>query len=130
MTTKKFNWNKSTWKVDYVAEFEKLKRACTEGLIQLGFPNYKLRWIAYCDASSKSACSIIVQIDEQGRQIPLAIYSWKFTDRATRWPIIQQEAYSFHLLYKKGRTLLLNHPHELMTDHNNLLQIEKFKNFC
>ena len=125
MTTKKFNWDQSTWKIDYVNEFNKLKRSCTEGLVQLGFPNYKFRWIGYCDASSKSACSIIVQIDEEGRQIPLAIYSWKFTDRATRWPIIQQEAYSFYLLYKKGRTLLLNHPHELMTDHNNLLQIEK-----
>ena len=125
MTTKSFNWDRSSWTVDYQLEFERLKRACTEGLIQLGFPDYNLRWIAYCDASSKAACGIIVQIDPNDLQIPLGVYSHKFTDRATRWPIIQQEAFSFKLLYTKGKTLLLRHPHELMTDHNNLLQIEK-----
>ena len=125
MTKKDFNWNPDSWKVDYRTEFDRLKHACTEGLVQLGFPNYKLKWIVFCDSSSKTACCIIVQIDENGRQIPLAIYSKKFSERATQWPVIQQEAYSFYLAYTKGRTLLLGKPHELMTDHHNLLKIEK-----
>jgi len=125
MTKKEFDWNPASWKVDYRERFENLKRKCTEGLIMLGFPDYKLKWIVYCDASSKAACSVIVQIDAENRQVPLAIYSKKFSDRAQGWPVIQQEAFSFGLAYTKGRTLLLGKPHELMTDHENLLRIEK-----
>ena len=125
MTKKDFNWDPNTWKVDYRAAFERLKRVCTEGLITLGFPDYSLKWLVYCDASSKAACAVIVQIDEKGRQVPLAIYSKKFSDRAQGWPVIQQEAFSFDLAYSKGRTLLVGKPHDLLTDHENLLRIEK-----
>jgi len=125
MTKKEFNWSPDSWKVDYRSVFERLKLACTAGLVELGFPDYSLKWISYTDASSKAACAVIVQIDERGRQIPLAVYSKKFSEKAQEWPVIQQEAFSFGLLYTKGRTLLLGKPHELMTDHENLLKIEK-----
>jgi len=125
-----YNMTKATFKFEgdlseLKHQFELLKHACSECLIQLGFPNYKWKWVTYADASGIAVCGVIVMIDDEGRQIPIAVYSKKLTNIATRWPIIQKEAFALYFLYKKGRTLLLGKEHDCFTDHANLLQIEK-----
>ncbi len=125
MSKATFNWDESTWTRDYRAEFEKLKYACTETLVQLSFPDYTRKWLTYSDASNVAVCGIIVMFDEQDRQLPLAIYSRKLTSVAQRWPVIQKEAYALYNTYKCGKNLLLGKEHMCLTDHANLLQIEK-----
>ena len=51
MTRKSFNWaDKSTWQVDYEAEFEKFKGALLEA-VSLFYPDFTLCWILQFDAS-------------------------------------------------------------------------------
>ncbi len=125
-----FDMTKATFKFegdlsDYKRHYETLKRVCSESLLQLGFPDYTKRWITYADASGRAVCGIIVMLDDQDQQIPLAVYSKKLTEVAQRWPIIQKEAYALFFLYKKGRNMLIGKSHDCFTDHANLRQIEK-----
>jgi hypothetical protein len=125
MSKATFNWDESTWTRDYRTDFAILKKACTETLVQLSFPDYTKKWLTYSDASNVAVCGIIVMFDDKDRQLPLAIYSRKLTDVAQRWPVIQKEAYALYNTYKCGRNLLLGKEHQCLTDHANLLQIEK-----
>jgi RNase H-like domain found in reverse transcriptase/Integrase zinc binding domain len=126
MTKQNFDFKKQVeWARDYVADFNKLREACTEGLMKLGIPNYSLDWVTYSDASDIACCGIIVMIDNNGQQIPIQLCSHKFSDVACRWMIIQKEAYSIFFNYKRGINILLGKSHSCMTDHANLLQMNK-----
>ncbi len=125
MSKAHFSWDASTWTRDFRRDFELLKYACTDTLVRLAFPDYSKRWITYSDASNVAVCGIIVMLDEKERQLPLAIYSRKLSEVATRWSVIQKEAFALYNTYKCGRNLLLGKEHACMTDHANLLSIEK-----
>ena len=138
MSTKKFNWDAASWKIDYRHHFELLKHACTDCLVRLAFPDYEKEWVTYSDASMRAVCGIIVMLvkaDGEERQFPLAIYSKKLSGSALNWSTIQAEAFAIYNTYANGRDLLLGKPHDLLTDHANLLQMEKserpmIRNIC
>jgi hypothetical protein len=74
-TKKEFNWEESTWKHDYRKTFEDFKEAL-QHTSALYYPNYEAEWYLRTDAIQ-----------------PIAFVSHKFSEQATRWSTIEQEAF-------------------------------------
>jgi len=125
MTKEGFNFDRKTWTKDYDTAFAALVCACSDSLLKIGIPDYSKEWITYQDASDVACCGIIVMLDEDGKQVPLQVVSHKWSDVATRWVIMQKEAWAIFYNYKKGYNLLYGKEHKLMTDNANLLAMEK-----
>lgn len=128
MVKKDFNWDSSTWKEDYVAAFENLKKELANS-ISIHFPDYSLKWTLRVDASDNAVGAILFQTreDSEGKSVmePIGVGSKKFTEIATRWDPYKKEAYAayygvhYFSYYLRGKPIILE------TDHRNLLWIEK-----
>jgi hypothetical protein len=62
MINPKFSWDKSTWKHDYEAEYEKAKIALANSTAK-HFPNYEWDWILRTDASQTGVGGVLLQVD-------------------------------------------------------------------
>ena len=101
MTKSTFNWDTSKWKHDYRAEFDTfikgLQAAC-----EIFYPDYNLEWVLRTDASELGVGGVLLQMKilESGikQPQPVAFISKKFSDPATRWSTIEQEAFGIFLL--------------------------------
>jgi hypothetical protein len=61
MTKSTFNWDESTWAIDYRGEYDRFKaglqKSCT-----LFYPDYNLQWILRTDASDYGVSGILIQV--------------------------------------------------------------------
>ena len=60
MTHKDFYWKRDTWKHDYEADFELMKRALSQSVAN-HFPDYDLDWVLRVDASDKAVGAVLLQ---------------------------------------------------------------------
>lgn len=127
MTKKTFNWDKKTWKHDYEQEFAHFVQGLQEAC-DLFYPDYNLDWILRTDASELGVGAVLLQkhISTTGEETlqPIAFVSKKFSDAATRWSTIEQEAYGIYYAANKLSYYLVGKEFVLETDHNNLLWME------
>jgi len=123
-----FKWDPSTWKVDYVNEFEEVKRALVASVAK-HFPDYEKDWIIRADASDIAVAAVLLQIfkDENGKDTyhPIAFKSRKLSGSAVRWDIYKKEAYAVYFAVKSFAYYLHGKKFILETDHQNLLWMEK-----
>ena len=103
VTHEGFNWKQDTWNKDYSLFFVILKEAIANSL-SLFFPDYTLPWVLRTDASEAGVGAVLLQVatDESGNEVyqPLGFTSQKFSDPATRWATIEQEAYGIYAAVK------------------------------
>ena len=127
MVRKDFNWDPTTWKVDYKAIFDAFKQTL-QSSVAIFYPDYLLRWLLRTDASLRGVGAVLYQIfvDGDGNEIlqPIGFCSQKFSPQATRWTTIEQEAYGVYFGVKYFSYYLLCKPFILETDHNNLIWME------
>jgi RNase H-like domain found in reverse transcriptase len=103
MTTAAFNWDKSTWTVDYLVEFNKFKEALANA-VSIIIPDYSLEWILRTDASQIAVGSSLVQLrptgehDFSGKALfleePFSFDSSKNSPPMTKWDAHKLEAYA------------------------------------
>ena len=128
MCKKDFNWETSTWTVDYRHIFQNFKDKCAQSF-SVHFPDFSLPWILQTDASNYAIGSILLQIrtlpDGLKRAEPIHVFSQKLSPPATRWPTIKQEAYAIFASVKNSAYYLEHKPFTIHTDHRNLQFIEK-----
>ena len=127
LTKASFNWDESTWKHDYRQEFEDFKAALRDSCA-LFYPDYRLQFIVRTDASEFGVGGILLQVvnpdtAERQEQV-IAMCSQKFSDAATRWSTIEQEAYGIYLSVQKFCYYLRGVRFLIETDHNNLRWME------
>ena len=130
-TTKKtFVWSSTCWTpvLDsaYSTLLGKLKVACS-----IHYPNYDLVWVLRADASGVGVGFVLFQVvppssdNEEPVYQPIKIGSRKFSETASRWSTIEQEAYALFYAIQSCSYYLRCKEFILETDHNNLLWIEK-----
>jgi len=124
MTSKKFNWDRSTWEHPYEEDFKALKAAIGKSF-ELFYPNYELEWILRTDASATGVGAVLLQRLEDGTLQPITFISEKFSDAATRWSTIKQEAYAIKWAVDKLSYYLYCKNFIIETDHQNLIWIEQ-----
>lgn len=129
MTKQSFNWDPTTWTLDYRLIFEQVKDALQDAT-SIFYPNYNLVWLLRTDASQLGVGAVLLQLfeppDSSGeiQYQPLGFASQKFSAQATNWSTIEQEAYGIYFGVKSFAYYLRCKPFILETDHNNLLWME------
>ena len=123
-----FDWRAPLlWKDVYKDAFLRLKAAINEAQSKY-YPDYNLEWILRTDASDVGvgATLVMVQPNSDGTvtELPIGHASQKFSDAATRWSVVEKEAYGNYFGIKAFDYLLQCKPFILETDHQNLLWIE------
>ena len=106
------------------AVFYKVKEI-VKSLPLLNVIDYDLPVVLRVDASDIGAGAYLLNVREDGKEIPILFWSHKFSDAVTRWHTITQEAYAIFAGVNACRDLLLGHPFTLQTDHRNLLYMRK-----
>jgi len=124
-----FNWDESTWTKAYKPAFEAFKTALIDA-VAIYYPDYELDWILRTDASMFGIGAVLLQIfhpSDGGDPIyqPIQFFAQKFSDQATRWSTIEQEAYAIYAAVLHLAYYLSCKPFLLETDHNNLLFMEQ-----
>jgi hypothetical protein len=128
MTKHGFNWNSSTWTLDYVDRFEQFKKALLASY-QLFFPNYDLPWYVRCDASDYAVSAVLYMVENEGTSSEIyriiSFASKTFSSAARKgWDTIKKECYAIMFsidcfsYYLKGKSFIVE------TDHRNLQWIE------
>ena len=102
LTKKTFNWDKTTWKYDYEAEYDAFIKGLQDAC-ELYYPDYSMDWILRTDASEVGVGAVLLQqkiLDsDQGQLQPIAFVSKKFSEQAQRWATIEQEAFGIYYTY-------------------------------
>ncbi len=120
MTHKTFNWSdESSWTKDYRKEFNNFKQVVANSF-HLFYPDYNLPWTLRVDASQLGVGGVLLQ-EKDGVKQPIMCISSKFSDPATRWSTIEQEAYAMYYAVYKLSYYLRCKEFVLETDHRNLI---------
>jgi hypothetical protein len=110
----------------YRCEFEDFKEAL-QHTSALYYPNYEAEWFLRTDASEYGMGAVLLQkIMIEGEEVlqPIAFVSHKFSEQATRWSTIEQEAFEIFYAVQKLSYYLMGKEFIIETDHNNLLWME------
>ena len=128
MVKKDFNWNKSTWTVDYEMVFTNFKKALVNAT-KLFYPDYDLEWILRVDASDVGVGYVLFQvnIDDNNSIVhqPITFGSKKFSPAAAKWSVYDKEAYAMFFGVLDNQYYLRAKHFILEGDHRNLQWIEK-----
>jgi phospholipid-translocating ATPase len=108
----------------YEEAFNALRAAIVED-VKLFFPNYAYSMVLRVDASLQGVGAYLLQINDKEEEEPIVFFSQAFSDVATRWSTIEQEAYAIYYGVTKCESYLMGQPFFLETDHRNLLYIDK-----
>ena len=128
MTKNDFDWKSPLcWKDVYKDAFINLKTAINKAQSKY-YPDYSLEWVLRTDASDVGVGATLLMIqpheDSTVTEMPIGHASQKFSNAATRWSVIEKEAYGNYFGIKAFDYLLQCKEFILETDHQNLLWIE------
>ena len=128
MLSNDFSWNRQTWKEDYELAFQNFLSHIVEAC-KLFYPDYELDWLLRVDASRYGVGVALFQLlrleDGSTMLQPIVFYSHKFSGPATRWSVIEQEAYAIYFAFFKLQFYLRCKFVILETDHRNLMYMEQ-----
>ena len=127
MTKPLFNWDQSTWKEDYLKEFENMKRSLAESVDRY-FPDWDSPWILRVDASDVAVCAVLLmvkRVNDKDVFCPKGFKETKFSGAAIRWVIHKKEAFACNWGVKVFTYYIHGKEFVIEMDHKNLLYMEK-----
>ena len=110
---------KFKWGPECQIAFDKLKDALVQ-LPLLSFPDQRLPYTLYTDASDKCIGACLTQVlEESGSKVERPIYylSHRLSDTQTRWSTIEKEAYAIYYSLQKLDHYLHNAEFTIKCDH-------------
>jgi len=127
MTHNDFDWNETSWTIDYRNVFIDFKSMLIHSMTSLFYPNYELTWYLRVDASDVGGGGVLLQDTGDGEQPlqPIAFIAHKFSDAAQRWTVIEKEGFMIYFCVMKLSYYLYCKSFTLQTDHRNLLWMEQ-----
>ena len=114
-------WN---WSKAQQSAFDQLKHALTKAPV-LKQPDYTKSFSIISDASQHGIGIVLVQLDEEGFERPIAYFSRKFQDRQYNWSTYEQELYALVESLKHFRPYVEGKKVTLYTDHRALIHLNK-----
>ena len=84
-------------------------------------PVYDRPFQIQCDASDYAIGCCLSQIDDLGRERPIAFASAKLTDVQRRWSTLEKESYAVIYALRKFDHIVFSSPIVLYSDHNPLV---------
>ena len=104
---------------DQRSAFNDLKESLCNSTV-LRVPLYDRPFQIQCDASEYAVGCCLSQLDEQGREMPLAFASVKLSDTERRWSTIEKEAFAVIYALRQFDHLVFGSHVDLYTDHDPL----------
>ena len=131
MTRKDFNWDPTSWPVDYKGVFASFKTACDQQVMALPYHDPNKPKVVHHDACEFGVGAALFQkatvpIGPTMLE-PILCDSAKFSDAATKWKTFEQEGYGSYFAVNKFQYYLRGNVFTLETDNNNLRWMEQFK---
>ena len=109
----------SHWTTECDEAFKKIKALIAQDVL-LYYPDPNKKFIIEPDASKTQLGSVIYQLGDNGKRLPVAFFSRKLTPAQTRYPASDLEALCITETFEEYRSILLGAPIEVRTDHMNL----------
>ena len=107
------------WTEECEIVFVTLKTALTTPPV-LVFPNFKKQFILDCDASNRDIGAVLLQLDDNNCEHPIAYYSCSVSKEERRYSITRQKILAFVKSVNHFRCYLLGHYFIVRTDHSAL----------
>ena len=118
----KFNWTEECQRA-----FDYLKnQLCTQA--KLNLPDFNQPFRLACDASNVALGAVLSQLDENGREQPVAFASRVLSKAERNWSVTEREAYAIVWAIGYFRQYLLGRPFQLVSDHKPLVWLRSMKN--
>ena len=105
-----------------IESFEVVKKLIEDKII-MAFPDFSKTFVLATDASYKGAGAVLTQINANGNEEIIYLFSKSFNDTQTRWPIVELECLSLVWALEKMETLLLGRKFIWRTDSMVLKQM-------
>lgn len=111
--------NSIPWSDESERAFQQLKEClCTAAALNTPDPHQHY-WL-FTDASEVGAGACLAQMEEKGREKPIAFASHRFTPTQTRWSTIEREAFAIIWALKKFDYWVFGAEVNIVSDHNPL----------
>src|SRR5215469_3662378 len=114
------------WELEQQHAFESLKHELLKVRL-LQFLNYQKSFIISTDASNVGIAGVIAQIDEFGKEKPLAFASCTLTKAEKNYSITDREALAIFWILSKFRTMIYGYDIQIYIDHQPLIYLFKSK---
>jgi len=117
-----------TSKIEFTEEemvaFNQLKeRLCSSPV--LATSRYDRPFVIQSDASDYAIGSCLLQLDDDGRERPVAYASCKLTDVQRRWSVNERESYAIVYALRQFDVIIYNYDVTVETDHDPLVYMLK-----
>ena len=110
------------WTSAHTEEFQKLKEAFKQSLM-LSYPDTEKPFIIETDASASGIGGVLLQVDNNGHERPVAFESHKLTDAQRKYSAYELELYGLLHNLKKFRCYVEGTNFTVRTDHKALISI-------
>ena len=122
----KFVWHPASQEVRDA--FDKLKAALVGDLV-LARPDYTKQFILTVDAAKKigGAGAILSQINDEGRDCPIAYWSVRWIDSAANWSPVEHECYAFRRATEQFSDYLSGAKFQVYTDSEPLVWVQSLR---
>ena len=88
-------------------------------------PDFTRKFILQTDASNRIVGAVLSQLDEEGRDRPIAYFSRKLLPREERFSTVEQECLAIKLGVEAFKVYLMGRYFVIQTDHRSLEQAER-----
>lgn len=102
-----------------IVSFEKLKSALSSAPV-LAQPDFSRQFIIQCDASRVGVGGVLYQIDDKGRDRPIAYVSQKLKRAQRNYTVTELECFAAVVSVKRFRAYVEGLPFKIITDHSSL----------
>lgn len=118
-TKRKFCWTSEAQKA-----FENVKKLLTTAPVLIN-PDFSKKFYVHCDASDCGIGAVLVQLDEEGNEKPVAYMSRKLNTSQRNYSVTERECLAAVEAIKRFRCYLELHEFEIITDHSSLVWLMK-----
>lgn len=118
------NKRKFTWSDEAQKSFERIKLLLTTAPV-LANPEFSKKFYLQCDASDFGIGAVLVQLDDEGNERPIAFMSKKLNSSQRNYSVTESECLAAVEAIKKFRCYLELQEFEVITDHSSLLWLMK-----
>ena len=120
--------NGARWEAQHQRSFEGVKAALASAPV-LAFPNFDKPFILLSDCSEIAMGGVLLQIDDDGVERPIAYASRRLNQAEKNYKITDKEGAAGIFCIRKFRSYLLGQPTVWITDHSALTSLRSKQHF-
>lgn len=115
---------KFTWTPEAQKSFDSIKTLLTTAPV-LSNPDFTKKFYLHCDASDFGIGAVLVQLDDEGNERPVAFMSKKLNTAQRNYSVTERECLAAIEAIRRFRCYLELQDFEVVTDHSSLLWLMK-----